>query len=82
MYALAVRTASYRQDGISHQDMLGIIAKTVQGNLAPFSILKSSQPKYYKNCIAIRQEIRKSNLNLPDAIPEQSKIRYGIIVVE
>lgn len=78
MYDLARLTASYREQNISPKDMLELISKWVETNLASFSSLRISQSKFYKVCLQWGRDIRNHPLNAEGAIPAQARLKAGL----
>jgi death-on-curing protein len=69
IYALAMRVASYKERGASHQESLAEISAALSGVLIPLTALKeeigtdSRLEQMYKDCMTVRSRVRKNPLN-------------------
>jgi death-on-curing family protein len=69
IYKLAMRTASYKERGISHEGSLLEIAEALSDVLIPLAALRketASDPglrQMYKNCMKVRLHVRRHPLN-------------------
>lgn len=78
MYNIARFTASYREQSIDSKEAMRIIKGFIANNIVPFSVLETSQTKFYANCITWMEDIRNSPLNAPDAVTDQAKMTLGL----
>lgn len=64
MYALAKKTATYREQGMGHEEILQDLAAALEGGTIPLSKLKKvSGLTGYENVSKLRRTIRRHKLN-------------------